>query len=100
MSSLFFLGLDECSNCSAGHYCPLGSGTNPTTTETECPKGSYNPNVRTSDKLNCLKCDEGTFCNSTGLSYPVGNCSEVIFYYILDICTNFCYHNKLRCSFN
>ena len=80
IKKLIFLtqGSDECSECTAGHYCPLGSGTDPTTNEIECPKGSYNPEVRKSDKLNCLKCDEGKFCDSTGLSSPAGDCSQVI----------------------
>ncbi len=63
--------------CPAGFYCPLNS-----TSPTPCPARTYSPSAFNSEIENCLSCDPGMHCNSSGLVTPSGLCSEGYF------CTN------------
>nr|XP_006821767.1 PREDICTED: uncharacterized protein LOC100369099 [Saccoglossus kowalevskii] len=59
--------------CPTGHYCPAGTGYD---IEYPCPMGTYNP-VAGSDALeDCLECPAGEYCESDGLEFTSGNCSE------------------------
>ncbi|XP_023933458.1 uncharacterized protein LOC106181652, partial [Lingula anatina] len=55
--------------CPVGHYCPEGSGS-----PTPCPRGTYTNTLANVNVTQCVNCDEGTYCNDTGLSAPSGNC--------------------------
>ncbi|GIQ81354.1 hypothetical protein KIPB_002301, partial [Kipferlia bialata] len=61
---------DECSTCTIGHYCPIGS-----TTATECPAGRYNPSTGGVSVASCLLCTEGHSCDSAGLSAVTDDCA-------------------------
>ena len=56
--------------CPTGHYCLEGSG------EPEpCDEGNYQPNQGASSSSECLSCEAGEICTTTGLTLPNGNCS-------------------------
>ncbi len=51
--------------CSAGKYCPAGSSG-----ETACPKGTYGPLQGASSVDDCINCNMGAYCDTTGMSAP------------------------------
>ena len=73
------LDASECTDCPAGSYCPWGSENEPTIAPVECPTGSYNPDMKSPDKLHCMLCDQSKSCNRTGLDAPSGDCAPVSF---------------------
>ena len=56
--------------CPEGFYCPQQSHT-----PTPCPEGSYNPDKRRIDSSSCADCEPGTYCGTSGLAAPTGNCT-------------------------
>ncbi|PIK41162.1 hypothetical protein BSL78_21986 [Apostichopus japonicus] len=57
------------STCPSGHYCEEGSGS-----PEPCPQGTYSGATQRWNVTQCVDCDEGWFCNETGLSSPVDEC--------------------------
>eukprot|EP01135_Chromosphaera_perkinsii_P005913 Nk52_evm8s371 gene=Nk52_evmTU8s371 len=56
--------------CPAGHYCPEGSGS-----ALPCPASKYSSatgNIKSGD---CLLCTPGSYCETTGLAKPTGQCT-------------------------
>jgi len=51
--------------CPAGNFCPEGSAA-----ATKCPIGTYGPLTGAKSIDDCLPCDYGRFCDTTGLSAP------------------------------
>ncbi|KAH8067766.1 calcium ion binding protein [Aureococcus anophagefferens] len=45
--------------CTAGHYCPEGTGT-----PVECPAGTYSPNAGNDDEGDCADCPRGSYCEA------------------------------------
>ena len=62
------------SPCSAGKYCPAQSST-----ETDCPIGTYNPNPKRGALTDCIDCDPGSYCATPGLTAVTGNCAQGYF---------------------
>lgn len=60
--------------CAAGHYCPEGTG-NPL----PCPAGTFLGSLGARTVSECQACPPGKYCNSTGLTQPVGRCSAGYF---------------------
>lgn len=56
-------------DCPTGHYCPTGSGL-----PEPCANGTYSPTTRLKDATDCLACDDGYYCQGTGLSTKTGLC--------------------------
>ena len=55
-----------------GHYCPEGTAasiTNP------CPAGTFAPNLQTEREVDCTDCTPGSYCETTGLDAPTGECN-------------------------
>ena len=61
--------------CSAGRYCPAG-----TTSENEflCPSGTYYGTTGAQQLNDCIPCTAGSYCETTGLSAPTGQCDAGI----------------------
>ncbi|KAF8822159.1 GCC2 and GCC3 domain-containing protein [Cardiosporidium cionae] len=57
--------------CPAGYYCPEGS-----IAAIPCPKGSFNPFVRSIALSDCQSCTGGSYCSSLGASAVTGSCFE------------------------
>lgn len=51
----------ECTNCTAGHYCPGGVDPTP------CPQGSFNSYQSGASIFSCAPCQAGFACVSTGM---------------------------------
>ena len=47
--------------CPAGHYCPQG-----TPTPQDCPKGTYQPELAKENPSDCVDCEPGYYCLTTG----------------------------------
>ena len=80
-------------NCSAGYYCKLKASSSTPTDETggKCPPGNYCPEGSTdpfpcdpgtyyggdgaTNSSACVPCTDGSFCNTSGLAAPDGQCS-------------------------
>lgn len=62
--------------CPTGYYCPTASN-NPR--EYPCPVGTYNPLPGLRVQEACLKCVEGSYCETPGLSEPTGLCAAGYF---------------------
>lgn len=58
--------------CPTGHYCPLGTES---PYEYPCPEGYYNNQTQKGMLSDCLACDAGSFCNTSGLSMVSGACA-------------------------
>ncbi|XP_062603182.1 uncharacterized protein LOC134264959 [Saccostrea cucullata] len=56
--------------CPVGHYCPEQS-----TEPTKCPAGTYSNTTRLMNMTDCTPCTKGWYCDSLGLTAPVGLCS-------------------------
>ena len=81
-------GLSACFSCPAGFTCPVNGTVTPSScpagfyclkginnaTGVPCPESSYNPFENKTSIEDCLPCPSGKFCNSSGLSYPSGDC--------------------------
>jgi hypothetical protein len=52
-----------------GFYAPAGSAQ-----PMPCPAGTYNPSEGKVTLSDCISCDVGHFCNSSGLAAPTGVC--------------------------
>ena len=62
----------ECTNlCPKGKYCPENTGT-----PLDCPKGTYNAFFGKQSLSECVPCEPGKYCPTSGLEVPYGNCSE------------------------
>ena len=48
--------------CPSGYYCPAGL-----TEPSACPKGTYNPNTKSTSYSDCRPCPAGTACDETGI---------------------------------
>ena len=88
---LFFLvGLiDVVGQCSAGHFCPVGS-IQPTEEQctvghfcevgtefpTPCPNGTFSNTLGLMASTDCTPCTEGYFCNGEGLTAVSGDCKQ------------------------
>lgn len=83
-------GNSECSDCPDSYYCsnsidvvPCPSGYYcPPTTGLDwqaCPAGTYNPSEMKHLLSDCVQCDGGKYCSTTGLSAPDGNCTQGFF---------------------
>ena len=57
--------------CPEGHFCPQGTGTN----WMRCPLGTYSNATGLQSVFECVPCDAGMFCGTTGLTQPTGLCS-------------------------
>ena len=57
--------------CSVGHYCPSGSSS-----EEDCPTGTYGPTEGMSDLSQCIDCPYGKYCASVALEEPSGDCDQ------------------------
>ena len=55
--------------CPAGHFCVDGAAQ-----PEPCPTGSFSNSSGLAQASECLLCTEGTYCNDTGLTEPVGDC--------------------------
>jgi len=76
-------GVLSCSNCTAGHYCPLATanpvdcpegfhcGTS-TVTPDPCPLGTYGDTMNRRDIEDCVDCLLGKFCDAYSRTYPTG----------------------------
>ena len=80
-------------NCTAGYYCKLRASSSTPSDETggKCPRGHYCPEGSTdpipcnpgtyyggdgaTSASACVLCTDGSFCNSSGLAAPDGQCS-------------------------
>lgn len=62
------------SPCSAGKYCVAGSST-----EVDCPAGTYNPSQKMGALSDCIDCDPGSYCDSAGLTAVTGDCDQGYF---------------------
>ncbi|XP_071505048.1 uncharacterized protein [Diadema antillarum] len=56
-------------SCPVGHYCQEGSAT-----PEPCPAGMYSNTLERWNVSQCVDCDEGWYCNDTGLSAPSAQC--------------------------
>lgn len=77
----------DCSACTAGYYCPLGS-IYPTVcpvgyyclasvaTPTYCPIGTIGLTSGLSTLAGCSSCPEGSYCSTPGLLVPDGFCTQ------------------------
>ena len=61
-------------SCPEGFYCPTGSAF-----PTPCPAGTYSNTQHLFNLTQCRLCDEGKYCNNTGLTAPSGLCKEGYF---------------------
>ncbi|CAK8677709.1 unnamed protein product [Clavelina lepadiformis] len=60
--------------CPPGNYCPRGTG------EPEgCDVGKYSDQMGLQAADECLDCEPGKFCSTTGLTAPDGNCTAGYF---------------------
>ena len=57
--------------CPSGYYCPEGSYQ-----PTACSVGTYQPDIQRTTISDCLTCDSGKYCNSTGAGSVTDDCSE------------------------
>ncbi|EDO39339.1 predicted protein, partial [Nematostella vectensis] len=55
--------------CPNGTYCPEG-----TPVPVPCPKGSYNPYRGKAREADCVPCEGGKYCETTGLTAVTGDC--------------------------
>merc|ERR1711871_1305911 len=55
--------------CREGHFCPGASSIPP-----PCPVGRFSNTSEASSAKTCFSCTPGEFCDSPGLSMPVGPC--------------------------
>lgn len=53
-----------------GKYCPAGSST-----ESNCPAGTYNPYTKKKSASDCISCDPGSYCATAGLTAVTGTCT-------------------------
>ena len=60
--------------CPVGHYCESG-----TQTPTPCPLGTFSNQTLLTSAAECFNCTPGYFCDTTGLTEPVGLCNEGFF---------------------
>ena len=51
-------------DCPKGHYCPVQSEI-----PIPCPTGKYRNSIRAGHPSDCLLCDPGHYCNSTGIPH-------------------------------
>lgn len=56
--------------CSPGKYCLERSST-----ELDCPSGTYSPSIGLDDSEKCIECTYGKYCDAFGLTAPTGNCN-------------------------
>ena len=56
--------------CDRGKYCSEG-----TLKPTECPTGTYNPNLRGESSDSCTQCSAGKFCPDEGRSEDGTDCN-------------------------
>ena len=57
--------------CPQGYYCLNATERG---TEYGCPNGTYGDRTGLSSPDDCVQCDGGMYCGSTGLSAPTGPC--------------------------
>ena len=62
--------------CLQGYYCIVGTKTS---TAYPCPAGQYNPRMGRTSPVDCLVCDPGSYCPSSGLGAPAGLCQAGYF---------------------
>ena len=62
---------DEPDICTAGNYCPQGTGVNIQL----CPRGTYSNQQGLSDVAQCRPCDGGYYCETEGSTNVSGLCS-------------------------
>eukprot|EP00466_Bigelowiella_natans_P015235 jgi/Bigna1/85198/estExt_fgenesh1_pg.C_20409 len=55
--------------CPAGQYCPTASAVG-----IPCPNGTYLTDTGKGAVTDCVKCERGSYCGSTGLTEPTGVC--------------------------
>lgn len=55
--------------CPAGYYCPAN-----TPDPVPCPIGYFSTQTLAIADTTCIKCPEGQYCSSTGLSAPTAKC--------------------------
>lgn len=58
--------------CVTGHYCPIGTGA---ATDFPCDRGYYNNYTGKGSVDDCIPCEPGMFCGTSGLTYPSGPCA-------------------------
>ena len=56
--------------CTAGYFCPQGSGS-----PTPCPAGFFSNSTGLESRSECTPCEEGSYCDTDGLTSPTGPCS-------------------------
>ncbi len=54
--------------CPVGHYCPEGTES---ADQFPCEMGSYNNYTGKSSDLDCVPCDPGLYCPTSGLEVPL-----------------------------
>lgn len=82
-------GQASCRTCPAGYYCneaevfpdecPSGYYCPPETsfaTKFPCPNGTFNNKTTTTSIDECSPCIGGMYCETAGLSWPTGHCSD------------------------
>ena len=57
--------------CPTGHYCPLGTKA---PTDYPCDAGFYNNYTGKGSVSDCIPCEPGMYCGTSGLTYPTGLC--------------------------
>lgn len=55
--------------CPDGHYCINGTQWS---TQYPCPAGTYSPNTQLEDVSQCIQCDSGKYCATTGQNNYTG----------------------------
>ena len=61
-------------SCPNGSYCPEG-----TPWPIRCPPGTYQPHTGKTSLSECMSCDPGMYCGSSGLDAVTGPCMEGFF---------------------
>ena len=59
--------------CPTGHYCPQGTAQ---PNDHPCDRGSYNNYTQKQSNTDCVPCEPGLYCETSGLTYPTGPCSQ------------------------
>ena len=81
---------NTCSACTAGNYCPVGSGVEVTCPQgyycpaaseypQKCPKGKYGASTGLAAESECTPCEAGKVCSQNGLQAPDGECDPGYF---------------------
>ena len=59
-------------NCPVGYFCTEGTSS---ATQNPCPQGTYSNILNAFDSSQCISCDPGYYCPSTGQNAPFAKCN-------------------------